>query len=97
MLVKIAPDLTDSAIAEAVEVCLDHGVAGMVATNTTLGRDGLHPRDRRLGGEAGGLSGGRWPRGPARSSHFVHRETGGRLPVVGCRRNPGCRRRGAAL
>ena len=41
VLVKIAPDLTEPAIAELLEVCLAHGAAGVIATNTTLARDGL--------------------------------------------------------
>ncbi len=83
LLVKVAPDLTDPALAEAVDVCLRHDVAGIVATNTTVERDGLHPRDRSLGGEAGGLSGRPLTGGPVRSVRFVHSETDGRLPVVG--------------
>ncbi|MEO3779634.1 quinone-dependent dihydroorotate dehydrogenase [Micromonospora sp. B11E3] len=83
VLVKIAPDLTEPAIAELLEVCLDRGAAGVIATNTTLGRDGLAPADRARGAEAGGLS-GRPLAGRAREVvAFVHRETGGRLPVIG--------------
>src|SRR4051812_33863241 len=41
VLVKIAPDLAEPAIAEVLEVCLATGAAGVIATNTTLGRDGL--------------------------------------------------------
>ncbi|MBO0868109.1 MAG: quinone-dependent dihydroorotate dehydrogenase [Micromonosporaceae bacterium] len=40
LLVKIAPDLTDRAIAEAVEVCEQIGVAGIIATNTTVTPEG---------------------------------------------------------
>ena len=38
VLVKIAPDLTEHAIGEALEVCVEHGVAGLIATNTTVER-----------------------------------------------------------
>ncbi|SCG73935.1 quinone-dependent dihydroorotate dehydrogenase [Micromonospora coxensis] len=83
VLVKIAPDLTEPAIAELLEVCLARGAAGVIATNTTLARDGLAPADRARGGETGGLS-GRPLRGRAREVvAFVHAETGGRLPVIG--------------
>src|SRR5690606_17064584 len=54
VFLKIAPDLGDSEIADIVEVALATGIAGIVATNTTLARDGLHGRHRA---EAGGLSG----------------------------------------
>ncbi|MEV4489265.1 quinone-dependent dihydroorotate dehydrogenase [Micromonospora coxensis] len=83
VLVKIAPDLTEPAIAELLEVCLARGAAGVIATNTTLARDGLAPADRARGAETGGLS-GRPLRGRAREVvAFVHAETGGRLPVIG--------------
>ncbi|TDC40177.1 quinone-dependent dihydroorotate dehydrogenase [Micromonospora sp. KC213] len=83
VLVKIAPDLTEPAIAELLEVCLARGAAGVIATNTTLSRDGLAPADRDRGAETGGLS-GRPLTGRAREVvAFVHRETGGRLPVIG--------------
>ncbi len=57
VLVKIAPDLTDAAIGEALGVCTDTGVAGVIATNTTLSRTGLSTVEELGGAEAGGLSG----------------------------------------
>ncbi|WBB81360.1 quinone-dependent dihydroorotate dehydrogenase [Micromonospora sp. WMMD882] len=83
VLVKIAPDLTEPAIAELLEVCLARGAAGVIATNTTLARDGLTPADRERGAQAGGLSGRPLARRAREVVAFVHRETGGRLPVVG--------------
>ncbi|MDG4838153.1 quinone-dependent dihydroorotate dehydrogenase [Micromonospora sp. WMMD967] len=83
VLVKIAPDLTEAAIAELLEVCLARGAAGVIATNTTLSRDGLAAVDVERGEQAGGLS-GRPLTGRAREVvAFVHRETGGRLPIIG--------------
>lgn len=83
ILVKIAPDLPDSAIAEVVEVCLARGIAGIIATNTTLRRTGLAPSDIVTGGEAGGLSGRPLAQRALEVVAFIHRETGGRLPIVG--------------
>ena len=83
VLVKIAPDLTDAAIAELLEVCLDRGAAGVIATNTTLARDGLAPADRARGAETGGLSGRPLTARAREVVAFVHRETGGALPVIG--------------
>jgi dihydroorotate dehydrogenase len=57
IFVKLAPDLTDEALDEALAVCVDAGVSGLIATNTTLARDGVHPRDQGLALERGGLSG----------------------------------------
>jgi dihydroorotate dehydrogenase len=58
VLVKIAPDLSDEAIAEVVELVCDLGLAGIVATNTTISREGLHTSPGQVSamGE-GGLSG----------------------------------------
>ena len=83
VLVKIAPDLTESAIAELLEVCLSHGAAGVIATNTTLSRDGLATGDQPRAGEAGGLSGRPLTEKARKIVHFVHTETGGRLPIIG--------------
>ena len=57
VLVKIAPDLTDQAIGDLLEVCVDRGIAGLIATNTTLSRPGIVPAERAKADEAGGLSG----------------------------------------
>lgn len=83
ILVKIAPDLTESAIAEVLQVCLDRGAAGVIATNTTLGRTGLAAADAARGAETGGLSGRPLTDRAREVVAFVHRETGGKLPVIG--------------
>ncbi|CAL9366206.1 Dihydroorotate dehydrogenase (quinone) [Actinosynnema sp. ALI-1.44] len=83
LLVKIAPDLTDQAIGEVLEVCAAHGVAGLIATNTTLSRDGLAPADQPRAGEAGGLSGRPLAVRAREVVRFVSRETDGRLPIIG--------------
>jgi dihydroorotate dehydrogenase len=83
LLVKIAPDLTDTAVAEILEVCGHRGVAGIIATNTTLARDGLAAADQARGAVSGGLS-GRPLRERARSVvEFVVKESGDALPVIG--------------
>ncbi|MEL4356859.1 MULTISPECIES: quinone-dependent dihydroorotate dehydrogenase [unclassified Luteococcus] len=57
IFVKVAPDLGWEALAEAVDVCEQAGISGLIATNTTLERDGLVGDEVRLATEAGGLSG----------------------------------------
>ncbi|RZT11934.1 dihydroorotate oxidase A [Kribbella sp. VKM Ac-2569] len=81
ILVKIAPDLTTSAIDELLQVCTGTGVAGIIATNTTIDRAGVsgHP----LAGEAGGLSGRPLAETSAKVVAHIHGETGGALPVIG--------------
>jgi dihydroorotate dehydrogenase len=80
VFLKIAPDLGDAEIAGIARVALDAGVQGIIATNTTLARDGLSGPHA---GEAGGLSGQ-----PlfARSTRVLARlaaETGGAVPLIG--------------
>jgi dihydroorotate dehydrogenase len=81
ILVKIAPDLTPSAIDELLGVCTDVGVAGIIATNTTIDRAGV--ADHPLAGEAGGLSGRPLTEVAAKTVAHIHAETGGALPIIG--------------
>ncbi len=83
ILVKLSPDLSDAAIAEAVEVCMDRGAAGIIATNTTLARDNLAPGDAARAAEAGGLSGHPLAARARQVVAFIHRLTGGALPIIG--------------
>lgn len=56
VLVKIAPDLSDADVDDIADLAVDLGLAGIVATNTTVSRDGLAtPGVVELG--AGGVSG----------------------------------------
>jgi dihydroorotate dehydrogenase len=83
LLVKVAPDLTDAALGEVLEVCEANGVAGLIATNTTLARDGVAAADAVTATQAGGLSGAPLTQRAREVVRFVTRETGGRLPVIG--------------
>lgn len=83
LLVKVAPDLSDSALAELLEVCDTHGVAGLIATNTTLSRTGLAPADVRIGEETGGLSGRPLAERAREVVRSIHRQTAGKIPIVG--------------
>jgi dihydroorotate dehydrogenase len=80
LLVKLAPDLDDAALEDVAAVSLARGVDGLIATNTTLARDGLtHAVD-----EPGGLSGRPLL---ARALAVVRRLrtlAGDRLPIIGC-------------
>jgi dihydroorotate dehydrogenase len=84
LLVKIAPDLADDDVDAVVDLARAEGLAGLVATNTTLRRDGLvTPPDAVKAMGAGGLSGAPVR---ARSREVVariYRRAGGDLPVIG--------------
>ncbi|MGY4532703.1 dihydroorotate dehydrogenase [Pseudomonas sp. TE3786] len=80
LAIKIAPDMSDEEIAEVAKALVEAGIDGVIATNTTLGRDGVQGLVH--GDEAGGLSGA-----PVRdkSTHTVRllaAELGGRLPII---------------
>jgi dihydroorotate dehydrogenase len=83
LLVKFAPDLSEPAVADALAVCTARGVAGVIAVNTTLQRDGLAPSSAARAQEAGGLSGKPLAERAAAMVRLIARETGGRLPIIG--------------
>ncbi|TXI82885.1 MAG: quinone-dependent dihydroorotate dehydrogenase [Flavobacteriales bacterium] len=58
ILLKIAPDLTPEQLDDIVAVVLESGIAGVIATNTTIAREGLRtPKSEVDAIGAGGLSG----------------------------------------
>ncbi len=81
VLVKIAPDLSEQAIGELLEVCADRGIAGVIATNTTTDRRGVAASETNLAAEAGGLSGRPLADRAARVVRFVTSHCD--LPVIG--------------
>ncbi|MFZ1412235.1 MAG: quinone-dependent dihydroorotate dehydrogenase, partial [Micropruina sp.] len=79
--VKIAPDLTGGQIDEVLGACSAAGVSGVIATNTTLSRDGLASKDRPLAAQDGGLSGAPLTARARQVVDYVTRHTD--LPVMG--------------
>ncbi len=80
LAIKIAPDMTDEETALVAAALVEAGMDAVIATNTTLGREGVEGLPH--GDEAGGLSGA-----PVRekSTHTVKvlaGELGGRLPII---------------
>lgn len=80
VFLKIAPDLTDDELAEIAEVALASGVAGIIATNTTLSREGLVSSSKS---EMGGLSGAPLFEKSTRVLAQLSVLTEGRLPLIG--------------
>jgi dihydroorotate dehydrogenase len=81
VLVKIAPDLPDDEIDEIADLAVELGLAGIVATNTTISRDGLRtPRIEELG--AGGISGAPVAQRSAEVLRRLYRRVGGRLVLI---------------
>lgn len=79
LLVKLAPDLSDSELNEAVDVILDTHMDGLIVTNTTLGREGLRSTRRE---ESGGLSGSPLRLRSEAVLCQVVKRVNGRVPVV---------------
>lgn len=79
ILVKLAPDLTDSELDDAIEVILNTKMDGIIVTNTTLGRDGLKSN---LKGESGGLSGSPLAVKSKAVLHQVVKRVNGIIPIV---------------
>ncbi|MDQ6423309.1 quinone-dependent dihydroorotate dehydrogenase [Paenibacillus sp. LHD-117] len=80
VLVKIAPDMSDEQLEHTVATIMESRVSGIIATNTTLSRDGL---THKHAGETGGLSGKPLTRRSTDVIAAVYRQTGGKLPIIG--------------
>ena len=80
LALKIAPDLDEAALADVAETALAHGIAAIIATNTTLARDGLTSPHA---GETGGLSGAPLFVRSTDVLRTLRRLTQGRLQLVG--------------
>ncbi|MEX1234455.1 MAG: quinone-dependent dihydroorotate dehydrogenase [Roseovarius sp.] len=80
VFLKIAPDLDDTALGEIAEVARSTGLAGIIATNTTLDRSGLTSAHR---GEAGGLSGAPLFERSTRVLARLSQLTNGNMPLIG--------------
>ena len=80
LLLKIAPDLTRAEVDQILELALQSGVEGIIATNTTVARSGLSHRHRQ---EQGGLSGAPLAEASNELIAYVHEQAGERLPIIG--------------
>ena len=88
LLVKIAPDLEWEAIASVIELAKNYQLAGIIATNTTIRRDGLKtqilsPTGKPISEEAGGISGAPLKERSTEVIRFIFTQTQGQLPIIG--------------
>jgi dihydroorotate dehydrogenase len=84
LLLKIAPDLDEGPLENMVEAAQAAGVAGLIATNTTISREGLQTPPAQVANcGAGGLSGAPLFAPSTRLLARLYRLTQGRLPLVG--------------
>jgi dihydroorotate dehydrogenase len=84
LLVKIAPDLTEGEIESIVDVAMRNTIDGLIATNTTVSRNGLRSAKAKVEscGE-GGLSGAPLRKPSNEVIAQLYRLTSGQLPIIG--------------
>lgn len=88
IFVKIAPDLELSAIADIIQLVQDYQLAGIIATNTTISREGLKTKVIAKTGqspqaEAGGISGQPVRDRATEIIRYIYQQTNGKLPIIG--------------
>jgi dihydroorotate dehydrogenase len=88
ILVKIAPDLEWEAIASILDLAKTYQLAGIIATNTTIRRDGLTTQilpetGKPISEEAGGISGAPVRERSTEVIRFIWQQTQGKLPIIG--------------
>ncbi|ERT06110.1 dihydroorotate dehydrogenase [Lyngbya aestuarii BL J] len=88
LLVKIAPDLEDEAISDILELAKTYQLAGIIATNTTISREGLRTQIITKTGkspteEAGGISGKPLHKRSTEVIRLIWEKTQGQLPIIG--------------
>lgn len=79
IFVKVAPDLSFPAIDEVLQCCVETGMAGIIATNTTISREGLRSPIE----ESGGLSGAPLRARALDVMRYISSQSGGRLELIG--------------
>jgi dihydroorotate dehydrogenase len=82
VLVKVSPDMTDDELVRSVDAALEGGALGVIATNTTLSRDGLQAPEH-VTREAGGLSGMPLRQRSNHACRVLYRHLQGRVPIIG--------------
>ncbi|MGL6338683.1 MAG: quinone-dependent dihydroorotate dehydrogenase, partial [Waterburya sp.] len=88
ILIKIAPDLEWQDIKNILNLATSYNLAGVIATNTTIRRDGLKTRilsetGKNIEDEAGGISGLPVKERATEVIRFIYQETDGKLPIIG--------------
>jgi dihydroorotate dehydrogenase len=82
LLVKIAPDLADEDVDAVADLALDLGLDGIIATNTTISREGLRDDDAVTAAGPGGMSGAPLKARALEVLTRLHARTGDRLVLI---------------
>ncbi len=79
LFLKIAPDMNQADMDDMIEVALENGLAGLIATNTTIAREGATANME----SPGGLSGKPLCEKSLGVLRYLYRQSQGRLPIIG--------------
>lgn len=80
VLLKIAPDLTDEQLLDIIDIVKETKIAGVIATNTTISRDGLQSVNKI---EMGGLSGKPLTKRSTEVIRFLSEKSNKAFPIIG--------------
>lgn len=80
ILLKIAPDLTDEQLLDIIDIVATTGIAGVIATNTTISRENLISQNRE---EQGGLSGKPLKNRSTEVIRFLSEKSNKAFPIIG--------------
>lgn len=80
ILLKIAPDLTNTQLLDIIDIVIETKIAGVIATNTTISRDGLQSKSKN---EMGGLSGKPLTNRSTEVIRFLVQNSNKAFPVIG--------------
>ncbi len=84
ILLKIAPDLTTTQIDDVIDLVLSCGIEGLVATNTTISRQGLKTPAQEIDKiGAGGLSGPVLQQKATEVIAYINKKSFGKIPIIG--------------
>ena len=80
ILLKIAPDLTDEQLLDIIDIVNETKIAGVIATNTTISREGLQSENKK---ESGGLSGKPLAKRSTEVIRFLSEKSNKSFPIIG--------------
>lgn len=84
ILLKIAPDLTNDQLDDVVEIVMDTRIDGVIATNTTISREGLKTSEQEVASiGAGGLSGKHVSKRSTDVIRYLHEQGKDKFPIIG--------------
>lgn len=84
ILLKIAPDLNEAQLNDIIDIVQTTGIDGLIATNTTISRDGLQTAQAQVAAMgAGGLSGQPLRERATEVIRYLADRTQGQIPIIG--------------